>query len=80
MYDFAKEMYFDVTTMGSKSTQDRTLLKIVKMPSIMVSASGISKTRFFIFWSLRTLWYVKINITWKKMVLTLIQLMKKFLL
>ena len=27
MYDFAKEMYFDVKVQGKKSTQDRTLKK-----------------------------------------------------
>ena len=46
MYDFAKEMYFDVKATGNKSTRDRTLIKLLRSPSIMVSASGVSKTRF----------------------------------
>ena len=45
MYDFAK-MYFDVKATGNKSTRDRTLIKLLKSPSILVSASSVSKTRF----------------------------------
>ena len=40
MYDFAKEMHFDVRVIGNKSTPDRTLIKLLKSPAIMVS--GIS--------------------------------------
>ena len=29
MYDFAEEMHFDVRGQGSKSTQDRTLIKLL---------------------------------------------------
>ena len=46
MYDFAKEMNFDLKTQGNKSTRDRTLIKLLKSPGLMVSASGFSKTRF----------------------------------
>ena len=46
MYDFAKEMNFDVKTPGNKSTRDRTLIKLLKSPGLMVSASGVSKTTF----------------------------------
>ena len=46
MYDFAKEMKFDLKAQGNKSTRDRTLVKILESPSIMVSASGVSKTIF----------------------------------
>ena len=42
MYDFAKEMHFDVKKTGNKSTRDRTLIKLLKSPAIM--ASGVSKT------------------------------------
>ena len=42
MYDFAKEMYSDVEAPAEKSTRDRTLIRLLKSPSIMVSASGIS--------------------------------------
>ena len=46
MYDFAKELNFDLKSQGRKSTSDRTLIKLLKSPGLMVSASGISKTIF----------------------------------
>ena len=46
LYDFAKEMHFDVKKIGNKSTRDRTLIKLLKSPGLMVSASGVSKTIF----------------------------------
>ena len=46
MYDFAKEMNFDLKAIGKKSTRDRTLIKLLKSPGLMVSASGVSKTIF----------------------------------
>ena len=46
MYDFAKEMHFDLKAQGKKSTRDRTLLKLLKSPGLIVSASGVSKTIF----------------------------------
>ena len=46
MYDFAKEMHFDERRVGYKSTRDRTLIKIIKSPGLMVSASGVSKRIF----------------------------------
>ena len=46
MYDFAKEMNFDQKAIGKKSTRDKTLIKLLKSPGLMVSASGISKTIF----------------------------------
>ena len=46
MYEFAKEMYFDERRVGIKSIRDRTLIKLLKSPGLMVSASGISKTIF----------------------------------
>ena len=46
MYDFAKEMKFDTKAQGNKSIRDRTLIKLLKSTGSMVSASGISKTRF----------------------------------
>ena len=42
MYDFAKEMNFDKSRVGNKSTRDRTLITLLNSPVIM--ASGISKT------------------------------------
>ena len=44
--DFAKEMHFDEGRVGNKSTRDRTLIKLLKSPCLMVSASGVSKTIF----------------------------------
>ena len=46
MYDFAKEMHFDERRVGKKSTRDRTLIKLVEPPGLIVSASGVSKTIF----------------------------------
>ena len=46
MYDFAKEMNFDQKAVGNKSTRHRTLIKLLKSPGLMVSASGVSKTMF----------------------------------
>ena len=46
MYDFAKEMNFDMKAQSRKSTRDRTLIKLLKSPGLIVSASGISKTLF----------------------------------
>ena len=40
MYDFAKEMHFDIKAQGNKSSRDRTLIKLLKSPAII--ASGIS--------------------------------------
>ena len=47
MYDFAKEMNFDLTAQSNKSTRDRTLIKLLKTPAIM--ALGVSKTIFLSF-------------------------------
>ena len=46
MYDFAKEMNFDQKAVGKKSTRDRTLIKLLKSPGLMVSDSGVSKIIF----------------------------------
>ena len=44
MYDFAKEMHFDERGQGRKSNWDPTIIKLLKSPGLMVSASGVSKT------------------------------------
>ena len=44
MYDFASEMNFDSKAQGIKSTRDRTLIKLLESPGLMLSASGVSKT------------------------------------
>ena len=44
MYDFAKEMHFDLKAQGNKSTRDRTLINLLKSPGLMVSASGVTRT------------------------------------
>ena len=41
MYDFAKEMYFDVKAPGNKSFWDRSPITLLKSPGILVSASGV---------------------------------------
>ena len=46
MYDFAKEMLFDIRAPGRKSTRDSTLIKLPKSQGLMVSASGVSKAIF----------------------------------
>ena len=46
MYDFAKEMHFDERRVGNKSTRDRTLIKLLESPGLIVSASGVSKKIF----------------------------------
>ena len=46
MYDFAKEMHFDLNAPGNKSTRARKLIKLLNSPGLMVSASGVSKTIF----------------------------------
>ena len=46
MYDFAKEMNFHTKASGNKTTRDRTLIKLLKSPGLMVSASSVSKTIF----------------------------------
>ena len=48
MYDFAKELHFDLKAVGKKIySRDRTLIKLLKSPAIM--ASGVSKTIFLSF-------------------------------
>ena len=46
VYHFAKEMNFDMKAQGRKSTRDRTLIKLIKSPGLIVSASDVSKTIF----------------------------------
>ena len=46
MYDFAKELIFDQKALGNKSTCDKTLIKLLKSPRLIVSSSGITKTIF----------------------------------
>ena len=46
MYEFAKEMNFDLKAQGNKSNRDRTLIKTLKGPGLIVSASAVSKTIF----------------------------------
>ena len=46
MYDFAKEMHFDMKAVGKKSTRDKTLIKLLESPGLMVTATGVSQTIF----------------------------------
>ena len=47
IYDFAREMNFDVKAMGNKSTRDKTFIKLLKLFNLMVCASGYSN-KFFL--------------------------------
>ena len=44
MFDFAKEMNFDKSRVGNKSTRDRTLITLLNSPAI--TALGVSNTIF----------------------------------
>ena len=46
MYNFAKEMNFDVKDLDNKSKRDRTPIKLLESPGLKISASGISNTLF----------------------------------
>ena len=46
MIDFANKLNFDVEAQGKKSKRERTLIKIIKSPGLMIPASGISNTLF----------------------------------
>ena len=46
MYEFAKEVHFDQKALGKKSTRDKTLIKLLESPGLIVSASGVSRTTF----------------------------------
>ena len=50
MYNFAKEMHFDLKARGNKSTRYRTLIKLPESPGLRFSASGTSKTIFLPFY------------------------------
>ena len=39
-------MYFDVEAPGNKSTRVRSLVRLLKSPGVMISASGFSNTIF----------------------------------
>ena len=39
-------MHLDKTSSGNRSTRDRTPIKLLKSPGLMISASGISNTIF----------------------------------
>ena len=52
MYDFAKEMHFDIRGVGNRSTRDCTLIKLLKQPAIMASGNS---TIVFTFRSQRTM-------------------------
>ena len=46
VYDFAKELNFDVTAQSNKSNTDKTLMKLLESQGLMISASGVSNTIF----------------------------------
>ena len=77
---FAKGVNFDLKAQGNKSTPDRTLIKILKSPGLMISASGVSQT-IFLSSDLDELCHrLPLLLREKKLVLFLIQLTTKLLL
>ena len=48
MFDFAKEMYFDEKTSGNKNARNKSLIRLLQSPAIMVSASGVSSSKRFL--------------------------------
>ena len=44
IYEFAKEMNFNIKEKGKKSNQDKSVIRLLKSPAI--KASGVSKTIF----------------------------------
>ena len=46
-YDFAKEMNYDTKALGNKSTPDRTLIKLLKSPGLMVLLQVFQKQYFY---------------------------------
>ena len=44
IYEFAKEMNFNIKEKGNKSDRDKSIIRLLKSPAIM--ASGVSKTLF----------------------------------
>ena len=49
LLDFAKEMFFNENVFGSKRTSDKSLMRLLKSPVIMVSASDVSSSHRKIF-------------------------------
>ena len=50
MHDFEKELFSDVKATGNKSSRDRSLINLIKSPSLMIFASDVSssdKKKFF---------------------------------
>ena len=41
-YEFAKEMYFAEKPLGNESTRDKSLIRLLKQPGILISVSGVS--------------------------------------
>ena len=46
LYEFGKEMKFDIRQKGRKSKRDKSMIKLLESPAIMASASGVSKAIF----------------------------------
>ena len=45
LFGFAKKVYFDERAHGIRSTRDKSVLRLLKSPSIVVSASGVSSSQ-----------------------------------
>ena len=49
IYEFGKEMNFDMKQKGQESNRDKSMTKIIKSPSLMVSALAVSEALFLSF-------------------------------
>ena len=45
-YKFAKETFFDDKASSKKSFRDNSLISLLRSPRVLVSASGVSNTKF----------------------------------
>ena len=79
VYDSRKEMNFDVKGLARKSTRDRTLIKLLKSPGLMISASSVSNT-IFLSSNLEEICHRLTLLLQKKVEIILIKLTKKSLL
>ena len=48
LYDFPKELYFDVKALGFESTRDISVVRLLRSPGLMNSASGTSNPIFLL--------------------------------
>ena len=79
-YDFAEERNFDTKAQGNKSTRERTVMKLLKSTGLMVSATGVSKTKFLFSDPDELCESLTLLLQEKEVVIILIKLARKLLL